>query len=178
MPDTEDNLIFRQARDAARKRLREVEGESRKLENEKLSLQATVASLDELLEDGEPVYANAFAEALSSMAKTADNALAAATDPLYGLTESCRQVLAIVPNTGAPAAEVVRMLEARGFKMNRYANPVSAVHTVLTRMCSHDEAKIVSRTPGGRPLYAPTKRKMGELQSLASRRAIPPEDQT
>lgn len=165
--DSKDVTLFRQARDAAKKRLFEVEEECNRLESEKLSLQATVASLDELLEDVEPVYSGAFAAAIESI-KAMDaitaTGLNAALDPLYGLTEACRQLLAIIPNTGVQISEIVKMLEDRSFDFSNYSKPISAVYTIFTRFCKSGEAKIAARTSGGRPLFAPTApcRRVGE----------------
>lgn len=154
--DDKDFTVFRQARDVAKKRLFEVEEECNKLENEKLSLQATVAALDELLEDGEPIYSGAFATAFEAI-KTlkAETTIGLSLDPLYGLTEACRQLLANLPNTGMQISEIVKMLEDGNFDFSNYTKPVSAVHTILTRFCKSGEAIITGRTPGGRPLYAP-----------------------
>lgn len=170
MEDSKDFTIFRQARDAAKKRLEKVEEECFQREQEKLSLQATVASLDELLEDGERAYSSAFAMALDAISTQAANNMAevaAAFDPLHGLTEAVRQILNIVPNVGMQAAEIARLMEQRGFDFSKYPNPVQPVHTVLTRLCTKGEAKIVGRTPGGRPLYAPTKRNTPPLRPFA-----------
>src|SRR5260370_16202723 len=163
--EAKDVTLFRQARDAAKNRLSEVEEQCNALENEKLSLQATVTSLDELLNEGEPIYGTALAEALQAMqavvqagadrlTETGRMFAEATLDPLAGLTESCRQLLEILPNTGVQVTEVVKMLEEKGFDFHRYNNRVSAVHTVFTRFCKSGEAKIIARTPGGRQLYA------------------------
>jgi hypothetical protein len=164
--------VFRQARDVAKNRLEEVEQESLKLEHEKLTLQATVASLDELLDEGEPNYSSAFATALeNATAGVAQitSEWADALDPLNGLTESCRFMMNMIPNTGMQVSEVVRMLEERGFNFANYSNRLSAVHTVLNRLCKKGEAKIAGRTSGGRPLYAPTSRSMPRREEASPR---------
>jgi hypothetical protein len=163
MADPKDVTLFKQAREAAKRRLQEVEQALGKLENERLSLQATVTSLDELLDEGTPTYSSALAEVLEAVASTQDGlhpTVAAMFDPLHGMTEAVRKILNIVPSTGMQAAEIAKLMEQRGFDFSKYNNPVQPVHTVLTRLCTQrdPDAKIIGRTPGGRPLYAPTRR--------------------
>src|SRR5258708_26226417 len=112
MTDIKDVALFRQARDAAKRRLQEVEQSIGKLETERLSLQATVAGLDELLDEGEPIYSSAFAtaiEAVTSAQEEMYSEIAAAFDPLHGMTEAVRKILNIVPNVGMQAAAIATL---------------------------------------------------------------------
>jgi hypothetical protein len=103
-----------------------------------------------LLDDGETIFSGAFAtalEAVNSIGVEAARAINGAIDPLYGLTEACRQLLEIMPNTGMQISEIVKTLEDRSFDFGNYTKPVSAVHTIFTRFCKGEEAKIIGRTP-------------------------------
>ena len=115
------------------------------------------------MDEGTPIYSTALATAFEYLASAQDemqSTVAAMLDPLHGMTEAVRKILNIVPNVGMQAAEIAKLMEQRGFDFGKYANPVQPVHTVLTRLCTQrdPDAKIIGRTPGGRPLYAPTKR--------------------
>jgi hypothetical protein len=60
----------------------------------------------------------------------------------FGLTEACRMVLR---NAERPltALEVRDRLLAVGLDLDRYANPLAAIHTVLNRM--HDSGEVLER---------------------------------
>jgi hypothetical protein len=68
-----------------------------------------------------------------------------------GLTDSCRLVLR---NGGLPMTpiEIRDRLAAFGFDMSKYANDLSAIHTVLKRLNHAGEIKFTTRGPG-KPAY-------------------------
>jgi hypothetical protein len=68
-----------------------------------------------------------------------------------GLTDGCRLVLR---NGGLPMTpiEVRDRLAAFGFDMARYANDLSAIHTVLKRLNHAGEVRFAVRAPG-KPAY-------------------------
>jgi hypothetical protein len=80
-----------------------------------------------------------------------------------GLTDACRMVLKAA---GHPmtASEVRQQLQAMGFDVSRYANPLASIHTVLKRLCRSREARFVPR-PLDKPAYAWT----GATQLVAIR---------
>ena len=167
-----DLTVFAKARDEAKQRLGEIEAEIKDLEVQRLNLQATVSALDELLtEDYEATYSDLTGTLSAARALAEANSVGTAIkqqwseflDPLHSLTDSCRQIIRIVPNTGMQVSEIVRLLEERGLNVKRYLNPVSAVKTVLVRLIKSGDVRVAGRTAGGRPLYAPTER-----QALAS----------
>lgn len=66
----------------------------------------------------------------------------------YGLTEGCKTSLrcAAVPMT---PLEVRDRLQSTGFDINRYSNPLAAIHTVLRRLTESGEVRRrVSRSRG------------------------------
>jgi len=69
-----------------------------------------------------------------------------------GLTDACRMVLKAA---GHPltAAEVRAQLEAIGFDISRYANPLASIHIVLRRLCRSGDARFTPR-PHAKPAYA------------------------
>jgi hypothetical protein len=68
-----------------------------------------------------------------------------------GLTDACRMVLKAA---GHPltAVEVRMQLEAMGFDISHYANPLASIHIVLRRLCRSGEANFAPR-PHARPAY-------------------------
>lgn len=68
-----------------------------------------------------------------------------------GLTDGCRLVLR---NGGLPMTpiEIRDRLAAFGFDMTKYANDLSAIHTVLKRLNQAGEIKFSARAPG-KPAY-------------------------
>lgn len=68
-----------------------------------------------------------------------------------GLTDGCRLVLR---NGGLPMTpiEIRDRLAAFGFDMTKYANDLSAIHTVLKRLNHAGEIKFTTRGPG-KPAY-------------------------
>ena len=79
----------------------------------------------------------------------------------WGLTDACRTLLR---NAGRPlsAVEIRARLTSIGFDLNRYSNPLAAIHTVLKRL---DESGVGDRpggvrvTPAARRRDAPTRRR-------------------
>jgi hypothetical protein len=66
----------------------------------------------------------------------------------YGLTEACKTSLRCA---GAPMTplEVRDRLQSTGFDINRYSNPLAAIHTVLRRLTeSGDVRRRASRSRG------------------------------
>ena len=66
----------------------------------------------------------------------------------YGLTEACKTSLrcAAVPMT---PLDVRDRLQSTGFDINRYSNPLAAIHTVLRRLTESGEVRRrVSRSRG------------------------------
>lgn len=66
----------------------------------------------------------------------------------YGLTDACKTSLRCA---GAPMTplDVRDRLQATGFDINRYSNPLAAIHTVLRRLTeSGDVRRRVSRSKG------------------------------
>jgi hypothetical protein len=68
-----------------------------------------------------------------------------------GLTDGCRLVLR---NGGLPMTpiEIRDRLAAFGFDMTKYANDLSAIHTVLKRLNHAGELRFATRAPG-KPAY-------------------------
>ena len=58
----------------------------------------------------------------------------------YGLTEACKTSLRCAKAAMTPL-EVRDRLQATGFDINRYSNPLAAIHTVLRRLAESGEAK-------------------------------------
>ena len=71
----------------------------------------------------------------------------------FGLTDACRMILR---NAGKPmtATDVRDRLAAVGVNLDRYANALSAVHTVLKRMVEAGEAGTPERDETERVAYA------------------------
>jgi hypothetical protein len=69
-----------------------------------------------------------------------------------GLTDACRMVLKAA---GHPltVTEIRMQLEAMGFELSRYSNPLSSIHIVLKRLCRAEEAKFAPRAHE-KPTYA------------------------
>jgi hypothetical protein len=61
-----------------------------------------------------------------------------------GLTDACRMVLKSAGHS-LTAREVKAQLEAVGFEVSRYANPLASIHTVLRRLCRSGEVRFVRR---------------------------------
>jgi hypothetical protein len=80
-----------------------------------------------------------------------------------GLTDACRMVLKAA---GHPltAIEVRMQLEAMGFDISRYANPLASIHIVLRRLCRAGEAKFRPR-PHDKPAY--TYQRPGKIVALS-----------
>jgi hypothetical protein len=75
-----------------------------------------------------------------------------ATVPL-GLTDACRLVLR---SAGAPlsATQVRDRLQGMGLDLDRYANALSAVHTVLKRLTESGDAEAMETDETSRTAYA------------------------
>ena len=58
----------------------------------------------------------------------------------YGLTEACKTSLRCAKAPMTPL-EVRDRLQAVGFDINRYSNPLAAIHTVLRRLTESGEAR-------------------------------------
>jgi hypothetical protein len=58
----------------------------------------------------------------------------------YGLTDACKTALRCAKAPLTPL-EVRDRLQATGFDVNRYSNPLAAIHTVLRRLTESGEAK-------------------------------------
>lgn len=69
-----------------------------------------------------------------------------------GLTDACRMILKVA---GHPltVAEIRAQLEAMGFDLSKYSNPLASIHTVLKRLCQASEAKFLPRAYD-KPLYS------------------------
>ncbi len=64
----------------------------------------------------------------------------------YGLTEACKTSLRCAAAPMTPL-EVRDRLQSTGFDINRYSNPLAAIHTVLRRLTESGEAR---RRPAAR----------------------------
>jgi hypothetical protein len=58
----------------------------------------------------------------------------------YGLTEACKTSLRCAKAQMTPL-EVRDRLQATGFDINRYSNPLAAIHTVLRRLAESGEVR-------------------------------------
>src|SRR5687767_11107774 len=66
----------------------------------------------------------------------------------YGLTEACKTSLRCAAAPMTPL-EVRDRLQSTGFDINRYSNPLAAIHTVLRRLTESGEVRRrVSRSRG------------------------------
>jgi hypothetical protein len=70
----------------------------------------------------------------------------------WGLTDACRTVLR---NAGQPlsAVEIRGRLVAIGYDLDRYANPLAAIHTVLKRLAEAGELSADGRLDASRMAY-------------------------
>ena len=77
----------------------------------------------------------------------------------YGLTEACKTSLRCAAAPMTPL-EVRDRLQATGFDINRYSNPLAAIHTVLRRLTDSGEVRRrTSRSKGATYEFtAPAKR--------------------
>lgn len=149
MVDSKAKSSYEQAVAFALNRLAEVDKHIESLERERFSLRATIASLNDILHDGDPAYSKALLEALKTTSQPVQEDL--------GLTDSCESLLrSISSDTPITATDAVQMLEGRGFDVSRYKNPVATVQSVLNRLCAKipPKATLVGRTKSGRPMYA------------------------
>ena len=92
----------------------------------------------------------------------------------FGLTEACRMVL---QNATAPltALGIRDRLESIGFDLDRYANPLAAVHTTLKRLAEAGEAE-PARDPSARTAYQraqPTTRQTADSLTPAALKRKP-----
>lgn len=71
----------------------------------------------------------------------------------FGLTDACRVTLRCAPGP-MTAVEVRDRLQATGFDLGRYANPLAAIHTVLGRLAESGEAAISEADETTRTAYA------------------------
>lgn len=70
----------------------------------------------------------------------------------FGLTDACRLVLR---NAGKPmtAVQVRERLDSIGFDVEKYANSLAAIHTVLKRLTEHGEAALAEDDETTRQAY-------------------------
>ena len=94
----------------------------------------------------------------------------------FGLTDACRIVIRLA-NRLLTAAEIRREVEIMGIDFGRYtANPLAAVHQVLSRLKSYNEIEVAETTPDGTTSYRwkGVRRKARSGQSMLSP-PLPPE---
>ena len=71
----------------------------------------------------------------------------------YGLTDACRSVIRLA-NRELTAGEIRREVETLGIDFSRYsANPLAAVHQVLSRLKTYNEIEVAETTPEGTTCY-------------------------
>lgn len=70
----------------------------------------------------------------------------------WGLTDACRTILR---NAGRPMppAEVRDRLQAIGYDLSVYANPLAAIHTTLKRLAGAEELQTAPTVPSGKVGY-------------------------
>jgi hypothetical protein len=73
--------------------------------------------------------------------------------PIAGLPELCAQALRALNGIGMTAQDVSDALKYRGVDLSNYSNPLSMLHTVLTRLCKPGSGFVKGKSPSG-PMYA------------------------
>jgi len=111
---------YRQALDAATREYRELQLKRQEIDDRLAQLVQTIATLNRLCGVESTVQ--------------------------WGLTDACRVVLKAARRDMTPA-EVRDRLEAIGFDLAKYTNPLAAIHTVLKRLHDAGEVLFVER-PG------------------------------
>lgn len=127
MPETNsaDTNLYKRAVMALRKELTEIQAEAAELETRRHFNKVRAAKVEETLVALE-----------SLMAEDVEGVGDA------GLLDVCREVMrvAVEPKT---APEVRDKLELLKFDFSKYARPVSAVYTALTRLAVKDEVRVI-----------------------------------
>ena len=70
----------------------------------------------------------------------------------FGLTDACRLALRTAKRP-LSAVDVRDHLRSIGFELERYANPLAAIHTVLKRLAASGEAETAARNQHARVAY-------------------------
>ena len=130
--------------------------ESARAELEKL--QAEQAELERAHEEQERKIAE-LVKTVNFLAPLVGQQTVAATPPA-GMTDCIRDVLKDAPEP-LTAAEIREKLEALGFDMKSYSNPLATIHTVLRRLTEADEVVTMHESSAGRRAFMPLGHSLG-----------------
>ena len=114
-------------RQLARTTLSKVEREIEELENRRDDVDRTIMRLRRL------------AMSLRRQARSVTDSPGRTEGP-QSLTNACRALLRMKAPGGLTTREIKHLLVDSGFPLDRFANPMSAVHTVLKRLVTQQEA--------------------------------------